>query len=164
MVVNSFFQLSNLWTAYNSCQSCQQLVTAAKAANNLELLSKLSTADISQLVVIFRLVDLVKAVNSWVRSATGNVFQRIEVHLVIQMYFSLERAETSVETFVLIIRRHLGELLTLAQALDREAYTKNHIDLHVLFDLVYKVQGFESFFFTTTWAICLIVPILVLSK
>ena len=72
-------------------------------------------------MVIFRLVDLVKAVNTWVRCATGNVFQRIEVHLVIQMYFSLERAETSVETFVLIIRRHLGELLTLAQALAREA-------------------------------------------
>ena len=88
-------------------------------------------------MVIFRLVDLVKAVNSWVRSATGNVFQRIEVHLVIQMYFSLERAETSVETFVLIIRRHLGELLTLAQALGRKVYTKNHIDLHVLFDLVH---------------------------
>ena len=145
MVVNSFFQLSNLWTAYNSCQSCQQLVTAAKAANNLELLSKLSTADIyPSWWSFFDLLNWLK--QSWVRSATGNVFQRIEVHLVIQMYFSWERAETSVESFVLIIRRHLGELLTLAQALDREAYTKNHIDLHVLFDLVYKVQGFESFF------------------
>ena len=50
------------------------------------------------------------------------------------------------ESFVLIIRRHLGELLTLAPALDRQAYTRNHIDLHLLFDLVYKVQGFESFF------------------